>query len=306
MTENVESRCVMVVGSANMDLVFRCPRLPAPGETILGGEFTTAPGGKGANQAVAIGRLGGEVDFVGKLGEDSFGDYLLASLTSSGVGTSRTLRSPEASSGVAAVIVAADGENSIVVATGANAMLTPLEVSESIAMRNPAVILTQLEIPLAAVQACAGPALFLLNPAPALPLPEELIERVDVITPNETETFALTGVAPVDGEACKRAARNLHERGIRSVVLTLGARGCFVSESGRSALFSPPKVKVVDTTAAGDAFSGALAHFLSDGRDIWNATQLAGCVGALATTILGAQASMPTMEMLRTIAGNLL
>ena len=297
---------VMVVGSANMDLVFRCERLPAPGETLLGGQFETAPGGKGANQAAAVGRLGGSVEFVGWVGNDGFGEALVASLFSLGVGTRHLSCSPATPTGVAAVLVDATGQNSIVVAPGANRELTEIEVKDAIDAFKPKVVLAQLEIPLGAVQACRMAPLFVLNPAPAMAIPEHLLPCVTVLTPNESETAALTGIMPKDDESCLSATSLLHARGVRSVVLTLGARGCFVSDSRRAEHFSAPRVDAVDTTAAGDAFSGALAHFLALGRDIWNAAQLANCVAALSTTVKGAQASMPTLQIVRRLAGPLL
>jgi ribokinase len=297
---------VVVVGSANMDLVFRCDRLPAPGETRLARQFETSPGGKGANQAAAIARLGGSVDFVGKVGDDSFGRALLSSLKSVGVRTDHTLTAPDAPTGVAAVIVSADGQNSIVVAPGANQMVTAEEVKQAIGICAPTVVLAQLEIPLSAVQACVGSAMFVLNPAPAASLSDEFLSGVYVLTPNETETETLTAINPTDGQACCRATALLHDRGVGVVVLTLGSRGCFVSDSKKTEHFDPPAVDPVDTTAAGDAFSGALAHFLANGRDIWNAAQLANCVGAVSTTVKGAQASMPSIDLLRSIARDLL
>lgn len=305
MPPDAEQGKVMVVGSANMDLVFRCHRLPAQGETLLGGQFGTSPGGKGANQAAAIGRLGGSVDFVGKVGSDAFGTDVLSSLTSLGVRTDETLTTSEAPTGVAAVIVAADGQNCIVVAPGANQMLTAAEVKRALARCIPTVVLAQLEIPLSAVRACVGSALFVLNPAPATELSDALLSGVHVLTPNETETEALTSVSPTDGQTCLRAAGILHDRGVAAVILTLGSRGCFVSDSHRTEHFEAPRVEPIDTTAAGDAFSGALAHFLAEGRDLWNAAQLANLVGALSTTVTGAQASMPNWSMVKRLAPGL-
>jgi ribokinase len=305
MPPDVEHGRVMVVGSANMDFVFHCDRLPAPGETLLGGQFGTSPGGKGANQAAAIGRLGGNVDFVGKVGSDAFGIAVLSSLTSLGVRTDETLITPESPTGVAGVIVAADGQNSIVVAPGANQMLTAAEVTRALARCIPTVVLAQLEIPLSAVRACIGSARFVLNPAPAIELSDALLSGVHVLTPNETEAKTLTSVNPTDGQTCIRAAGKLHDRGVAAVILTLGSRGCFVSDSHRTEHFEAPRVETIDTTAAGDAFSGALAHFLAQGRDLWNAAQLANLVGALSTTVTGAQVSMPTWSMVKRLAPGL-
>jgi ribokinase len=297
---------VMVVGSANMDLVFQCDQIPISGETRLGHGFRSVPGGKGANQAVAIGRLGGEVVFVGKVGDDANGQALLDSLRTSGVDVSKVRIEPHIPSGVAGIIVDDSGHNCIVVAPGSNARLRPDEVSDAIRACVPTVVLVQLEIPLETVLACADAYFLILNPAPAAPLPDELLGGVSVITPNESETHALTGTPPVDEDSCAKAAGWFHDRSVKTVVLTLGELGCYVSEGGRSAIYSPPAVEVVDTTAAGDAFSGALAYFLSEGREIWNAAPLANHVAALSAMRRGAQDSMPSFEELATIARHLL
>ncbi len=296
---------VRVVGSANLDLVFRSARLPRPGETILGREFTTHPGGKGANQAVAIGRLGGDVLFVGCVGADVFGETLRQSLADAGVRMEALSVEPDVATGTACILVDDEGMNSIVVAPGANDRLTPLRVRQA-AMPEAAVVLAQLEVPLEAVETAAEAKRFVLNPAPARALPGALLARCEVLTPNELELEALTGVAATDDEACGQGGRKLLDQGVRNVVVTLGARGSYWVSPAGGRHFPAPRVEAVDTTAAGDAFNGALALFLAEGRDLPNAIALANCVGALSTTRPGAQASMPTREALRALAGPLL
>lgn len=296
---------VLVVGSANMDLVFRCARIPRAGETLLGGEFSTHPGGKGANQAVAIGRLGGAVVFVGAVGSDSFGAELRASLAGSGVDIQWLTTLPELATGVAGIVVDDAGMNSIVVAPGANGGVTPSRVSEALRETGARVALAQLEIPLDAVEAASAAERFILNSAPARALPSELLARCYLLTPNETETEGLTGVYPDSEEECLRAGHLLLDQGVRHVVITLGSRGSYWVSSGGGKAFPAPGVEAIDTTAAGDAFSGAMAMFLAEGRELSNAIPLANCVGALSATKLGAQESMPTLGELRRLAGSL-
>ncbi|CAN5684965.1 ribokinase [soil metagenome] len=296
---------VLVVGSANMDLVFRSSRIPKVGETILGESFATHPGGKGANQAVAIGRLGGTIAFAGCVGEDAFGAELRESLEAASVDT-RHLRTVEGPSGTAGILVDAEGRNLIVVAPGANGKVSSSHVGEAIRDTRPEVVLAQLEIPQEAILAAATAERFVLNPAPARPLPPSLVKRCYAITPNESEIAALTGIDPIDEAACERATHLLLDQGVVYVVLTLGERGCYVASTQGGKHLPPPRVTPLDTTAAGDAFNGALAMFLAEGRDIENAAALANCVGALSTTKAGAQTSMPSREALRTLAGGLL
>jgi ribokinase len=301
-------REVVVVGSANMDLVFRADRFPAAGETIAGQSFSTFPGGKGANQAVAAGKLGGGVLFVGKVGEDAFGDELIQSLIDAGVDASGVLRTPEARTGVASINVDRTGQNQIIVVPGANGLLGPSEALEAAGgFRSCKVALFQHETPVETVNACilaaSGRCLTILNPAPARAVSDEVLAALDYITPNETEARVLTGVDVVDEASCADAAWSLLDRGVKHVVVTLGSQGCFYMDADGHRLFPALKVQPVDTTAAGDAFNGALALFLARGKTVDEALTLANAVGALSTTKAGAQASMPTFAEVKSKLG---
>lgn len=299
------SPLVAVVGSTNLDLVFTSATLPRAGETLLGGDFATHPGGKGGNQSVAIARLGGNISFVGCIGSDANGGVLRASLESAGVQTGSLVVDPEKPSGTAAILVDDRGMNMIVVAPGSNRNLMPSHVQTAYATQKPTVALAQLEIRLDTVLAAAEADLFILNPAPACDLPDELFAKCEVITPNETEMEALTGILPTDDASCMAASCCLFDKGVKNVVVTLGERGSYWATPKGGRRFEAPSVKPVDTTAAGDAFSGALAWFLAEGREFGNAIPLANCVGALATTKPGAQAAMPDLASLKAIAGSL-
>lgn len=293
---------VVVVGSANMDLVARVARFPAPGETILGEGFATYPGGKGANQAVAIGKLGGSVTFVGKVGEDGFGDRLEASLRAAGVSTEGLARTPDQPTGTAIILVDDDAENQIVVIPGANAALTPDEAATRIGASGASVALFQLECPIETVRAGLAEAKrcgmkTILNPAPAAPLPPAMLRDVDVLTPNRTEAATLTGLS---GEPDEMIAALL-DMGVGAVAMTRGKEGCVYGTPGRTVAIPSIAVEAVDTTAAGDAFNGALALFLSEGMPAEHAIAGANRVGALAATKAGAQASMPTREELEAL-----
>lgn len=297
---------VSVVGSLNYDLVFRTPTMPVPGQTILGGEFSTHSGGKGGNQAVAIGALGGQVCFVGNIGSDSNGATMRSTLVAAGVNTDFLNVDASVASGTACVLVDDEGMNMIVVAPGANLALSPDFVRQSLMASSSAVVLAQLEIPLSCVAVASESEYFILNPAPVCSIPPEILARCKVLTPNETELQGLTGILPQHPEDCISAAESLLDQGVENVVVTLGSRGSFwVSRTG-SQHFPAAKVNPVDTTAAGDAFNGALAHFLAEGRELGNAIQIANCVGAMSTTRHGAQESMPSLAELKAFAGDLL
>jgi len=291
--------CVTVVGSLNMDLVARSPRIPRPGETILGGEFRTAPGGKGANQAVAAARMGGQVSMVGRVGSDAFAQSLLDGLAADGIDHAYVMRDPEAATGVALIVVDDRGENSIVVASGANMRLSPADVDAAEAAIAAAdVLLLQLEVPLevvvrAAEVGRAHGATVILNPAPACPLPPELLSLIDVLIPNESETALLTHLPVGDRAEIEAAALALRELGVDTVVLTLGEQGALLVEKGKQEVVPAFEVTPVDTTAAGDAFVGGFAVALAEGRSLADAVRWGNAAGALATTQLGAQPSLP-------------
>jgi ribokinase len=298
---------VAVVGSANMDLVSRVDRFPLPGETVIGSDFRTFTGGKGANQACAIGKLGGNPAFVGKVGNDSFGMQITRALHQFGVDASNLLAEQNVATGTAMITVDASGENTIIVTPGANAHVDPDYAVRCLKTLEAKIALMQLEIPLATIQAVAMVAeVSILNPAPAAELPDGILERLAWITPNETETRNLTGIAPTDDESCLRAAAWFRNRGVANVVITLGSKGSYLSTSGYEGHCVTIPVQSVDSTAAGDAFNGALCHFLSRGHEPRHAVQIANCAGALATTKFGAQTSLPSLTELRAVAGALL
>jgi len=281
-------------------MVVKADRLPAPGETILGGIFLMTAGGKGANQAVAAARLGGEVVFIVKVGDDIFGKQAVQSFNVEGIDTSHIITDPVNPSGVALITVDAKAENCIVVASGANANLTPgdLYAAEN-KIKNASLILMQLEIPLETVEYVAGLAAqnnvkLILNPAPACALSDELLSKVSIITPNQKETEMLTGMQIVDKEGAERAAELLAEKGIETVIITLGVNGALVFHGSHFDWVAAPVVNAVDTTAAGDVFNGALAVALAEGKNLEGAVMFANKAAALSVTRMGAQASAPT------------
>jgi len=291
---------VVVVGSSNTDMVVKVPRLPGAGETVLGGLFVEAAGGKGANQAVAAARSGAAVTFIAKVGADSLGERAIAGFRSDGIDVSWIARDTESASGVALIMVDDQGQNCIAVASGANGRLAPcdLEAAED-AFGGARVVLAQLETPLptvcrAAEMARDVGALFLLNPAPAQAIPASLMQLVDVLIPNEVEAEGLTGIAVVDEWSARKAAETLVDSGAGAVVVTLGKRGAYLLAGSHSEPVPGYSVSPVDATAAGDAFCGALASALSDGDTLPVAVQYANAVAAVSVTRLGAQPSMPS------------
>jgi ribokinase len=295
---------VFVVGSTNTDMTVRVPRIPTPGETAVGRDFRVSGGGKGANQAIAAARAGASVRVVTALGTDDLGDRALASLSADGIDVTLVRRVPGIASGVALIVVDDAGENAIAVAAGANAELTAADVAplaDTIAPGD--VLLLQLEIPLPAVIAAArlakaAGAHVILNPAPApdAPLPEALLEAVTLIVPNEHEAERLTGVAVADAAGLAGAAAALHARGVPTVLITLGARGAYVSADGHTSHVPSFPATAIDTTAAGDVFCGALAVALTEGRPIDDAADFAAAAAAISVTRPGAQASAPRRD----------
>jgi ribokinase len=297
---------VVVFGSINMDLVVRTPRLPTPGETLTGHTFFTAPGGKGANQAVACARLGVPTRMVGRVGDDLFGEQLRASLRSFGVQDDGVLTTP-GPSGVALIAVDDLAENTIVIVPGANGSVSIADIPRLEAVLDGArILLVQLEVPIETVVAAARAAhtrgvTVILDPAPALPLPDELYALADIITPNEHEATTLTGIAVHDDQGAIAAARALIARGARRVALKLGARGALTADAEGEQFWSPFTVTPVDTVAAGDAFNGGLAVALSEGRSFNEAIRWGLAAGALSVTRHGAQPSMPERNEVLTL-----
>jgi len=287
---------ITVAGSLNMDLCVETPRVPAMGETILGGGFFTSPGGKGANQAVAAAKLGAGVTMLGRAGGDAFGARLIENLRSNGVNAEHIRATLEAPTGVA-VILLHGGDNCIIVDPGANALLTPEDIEEAErVIAGSDMLVLQLEIPLPAARramelARAHGVKVLLNPAPAQRLPADFLALADILTPNESESEILTGIAEVP-----RAARALTDMGIAKVVVTLGGKGVLYCDGDK--MFHRPAlpVQVVDTTAAGDSFTGALAVSLANGADFKDAVDFAQAVAALTVTRRGAQESLPRLD----------
>lgn len=296
---------IVVVGSINLDLVVTAARLPRPGETVLGDDVARIPGGKGANQAVAAARLGAETIFIGRVGDDESARMLVDSLVSAGVDVSRLRTAAGICSGTAVIAVAADGQNTITVVPGANHRLTAADVEEeSDAFRGADAVLVQLEIPSAAAVAAlraarAAGALAILDSAPVPPLAERLPElwQADVVSPNQSEAEALVGVAAVDLPTAQRAAEALAALGAVQVALKMGAAGAFWRAADGATRFTPSfPVEAVDATAAGDAFTAALAVALAEGKNADDGMRFACAAGGLAASKRGAQPAMPTRE----------
>jgi len=300
---------IMVVGSSNTDMVVRTEHLPRPGETVIGGEFVSVPGGKGANQAVAAARLGAEVTLVARLGRDVFGDSSLRNFKAEGLVTEFVVRDPERPSGVALIFVDNAAENMIAVAPGANGALSTDDVDRaSDALAECDALILQLEVPPRTVLHAARLAhdlgvRVILNPAPARPLPSELFAMVDLIVPNETEARQLLELGDDQAVDEPAALRHFLDMGVGNIILTLGSRGALVVTPGESRMILATKVKAVDTTAAGDAFTGALAVGLSSGMDLFRSTEFACKSASIAVTRLGAQCSMPTREEVEALSG---
>lgn len=299
---------ITVIGSINVDLVARARTIPRPGETVLGGDFQTIPGGKGANQAVAAGRLGADVTMVGRVGSDPFADFLVNNLERNGIATSYLIKDAEAPSGVALIMVDELGQNSILVASGANSHLTPVDVDAAEkAVVTADVLLLQLETPLVTVLRAASLAKengikVILNPAPAYPLPDNIFPQIDYLIPNETEASMLTGEPLDTPTGLENAARSLLQMGVKTVIITLGKRGALLARQDAIRYFPPFEVNPVDTTAAGDAFVGSFAVALAEGKPMDEAIRWGNAAGALATTRVGAQPSLPDRnEVLRLI-----
>ncbi len=288
---------IVVVGSINMDLVVHTERHPQPGETVLGSRFQTFPGGKGANQAVAAARAGGRVKMIGRIGDDAFSERLEAGLVENGVDTTCVLHTPGAASGVALITLDSEGQNTIVVAAGANSLLTPQDIREfSPVFEGASVLVLQLEIPLETVAKAMALAKFhgvkvILNPAPAQGLPGSLLAQVDYLIPNQFELALLTGM-----QVISLAADAVQSLGTGAVIVTLGGNGVVVHRGSETFQIASHPVPVVDTVAAGDAFVGAFAVAISEGRSLREAAERGNAAGAISVTRAGAQPSLPTRE----------
>jgi ribokinase len=293
---------ICVVGSSNIDLTFRTPRLPRPGETLTGQAFHLGYGGKGANQAVMAARLGAKVTMVTKIGGDVFGDGTRRNYQAEGIDTSYVLTDTEQPSGVAGIVVNDSAQNCIILAPGANSRLTPEDVRRAAAAIEAAgAVLCQLEIPLESTLeafriARAAGVRTILNPAPAQQLPEELLRLTDICVPNETELEQLTGLVTSELKQVEMAAQQLRERGPRTVIVTLGERGALIVDGQGVERIAAVAVKPVDTTGAGDAFIGSLAVSLAEGRPQGDAVRIANAVAGFSVTRPGTQTSFPRRE----------
>lgn len=295
---------IIVIGSSNTDMVIRSQHMPRPGETVLGGDFMMNQGGKGANQAVAAAKLGGNTMFIGKVGNDIFGKQTIDMLKGLGIDTTHVGIDTDHPSGVALINVDASGENSIAVASGANAALSPADIdaaAEDIA--NAALVIMQLETPIETVEhaaklAKANGVTVILNPAPAPrhALPASLMENVDILIPNKTEAEIISGVEITDDASELEAINAIHAMGVKTVIFTLGSKGALFCENGDCAQIPAFKVEAVDTTAAGDTFCGALCVAISEGRPMYDAIVFANRAGSISVTRMGAQQSIPTRD----------
>jgi ribokinase len=290
---------ILVIGSTNTDMVIKADHLPAPGETILGGNFFMNSGGKGANQAVAAKRLGGNVTLIAKTGNDIFGERAIQLFKEEGIQIDHMITDTEHPSGVALITIDKNAENCIVVASGANASLSPADLlPANDLIKKAGIVLMQLEIPLdtvlhVAAIAAAHQCKVILNPAPACPLPDALFQNITIITPNKKEAEMLSDTIITDLESIRYAALSIRNKGVGTVIITLGAQGAFISNKDMEQLIPAPLVKAIDTTAAGDVFNGALAVALSEGQSLADAVAFGCKAASVSVTRLGAQAAAP-------------
>lgn len=297
-------KMIVIIGSTNMDMVVKANHIPVSGETILGGKFLMNPGGKGANQAVAAVRLGGNTAFISKVGSDVFGKQSVQLFNNEGIDTSGILSDNTTPSGVALITVDNFGENAIVVASGANANLTPGDVETALKkIKDPALFLLQLEIPMPAVQyaveyASAKGIKVIVNPAPVNDFISSLFPFIDVLTPNGYEAEQLTGVKVEDFTGARHAAEILHNKGVKTIVITLGSKGAVLLHNNEFNIIPAVHCKAVDTTAAGDVFNGALCVAIAEGREMLSAVEFACRAAAISVTRMGAQSSIPNRNEL--------
>jgi len=299
METNLQMSRIIVIGSSNTDMVIKSKKLPLPGETILGGTFLMNPGGKGANQAVAAARLGGNVTFVTKIGNDLFGSEAVALFSNENIDTRYIIKDPDNPSGVALITVDENGENSIVVAPGSNSKLTAYDIEEEVFETKPTdIFVMQLEIPIGTVEFIAQKTSgkgnrVILNPAPARQLSDDLLSCLFLITPNETEAEQISGIKVIDLSTAEKAATIIRKKGVKNVIITMGASGAYLQSDGVSKMIHVVPVKAIDTTAAGDVFNGAIAVAMSEGMDLENAVLFANKAASISVTRMGAQSSAP-------------
>ncbi len=299
-----EFKPIVVVGSSNMDLVCKSPQIPVIGQTLLGTDFFMVPGGKGANQAVAAAKLGANVIFVARLGQDIYAAKSLENFDTVKINAKHIKQLPDVPSGVALIAIDDNGRNIIIVVPGANSKLTPADVeaaADDIAQAS--AVVAQLEIPMETVLAAAKIAKsknvpFILDPAPAAPLSAELLALTDIIKPNETEAQTITGIKVTNEKSAAQAADALLAKGVKNVIITLGDKGFMIANADGKELIDRHKVNAVDSTAAGDAFTGSLACALNQGKSLRDAALFANKVAAFSVTKMGAQSSMPTLNEL--------
>ena len=299
---------IVVLGSINMDLVTFCERSPRGGETLFGKEFRQIPGGKGANQAVAMGKLGADVIMLGKVGTEGMGEILLNSMKKDGVKTDKIEKS-SLTTGIAKIIVEENGQNRILVVPGANGDVDNTYIERNIeTIKNSDILVCQLEIPIESVKYAFGKAkemgkITVLNPAPAAHLDEEIIKNSDYIIPNETELEIITGIKTDTLEGVKEAAASLLQKGVKGLLITLGSKGSLYIDRDREIMTPAYKVKAIDTTAAGDSFIGGFVKGISQGMEIGQAIELGTKVAAISVTRVGAQTSLPTQEEVKNFRG---
>ena len=290
---------LVVLGSVNADHVLQVASFPRPGETLHGHSYCVIPGGKGANQAVAAARLGADIAFIASVGDDSFGHTMLETFANEGINTEAVMVEENMPTGIAMIQVAATGENSICISAEANGCLTPARIEPHHKLIADAdTLLMQLETPIETIEAAAQVAKsagtrVVLNPAPAQPLSDDLLQLVDMITPNETEAELLTGIKVTDMASAQLAADALHAKGIELVMITLGSQGVWVSQNGNGQQVEGFRVEATDTTGAGDTFNGALLTGLQEGRKLDEAIRFAHAAAAISVTRMGAQTSIP-------------
>ena len=303
----MQTKKIVVVGSCNTDMVIKTDRLPVPGETILGGTFFMNPGGKGANQAVAASRMGGKVTFISKTGNDVFGKQSVMLYESENINTDYIFSDPSQPSGIAMITVDSNGENCIVVASGANASLSPADMNKAIGeIESSDLVLMQLEIPIETVEYVAEIASkkgirVILNPAPARALSNKLLQCLYIIIPNKVEAEILSGIKVTDFNTARQAADIISSRGVDNVVITLGMQGALIKANGEYHYVESYQVDTVDTTAAGDSFCGAFCVGLSEEKSILEAVKLAARAAALTVTRMGAQSSIPYRSELSSV-----